>query len=235
MPIVGSRGQVLNCDDFEGGTINHFSAIGDGTEVLSYIDSTDTDTDRGINGILRMTTAGADNNSAGIATRLAFRPKDNYQVECEFRYRKSSSAGDLCFGFADVRGDQVSDIFDGTATVVTPAASDYALLGWANAFNRTEGLRPLWRGGLVNPPTDVAKLVKTKDYTNGIFYIVRVKMTQAGHVHFYVDDEEVQAVENAIDPEHYFCALAIVQASAGAAVSFDLDYAAYKYMRGWTD
>ena len=234
--IIGSRGEVVCIDDFTGGKTNHFELFGE-EPVQTYLDV--------VNGGTRLQTKdNTDNAAAGLQTKKVFQPSKNYAVDFEARLRIRNEHCDFFFGFAD-DGDQVSDLLTAaSATVLTPVASDYVGFYHEASIDDATGLLAVYRGGVVNAPTDVTKLKSTKAIRGslakiggadlGDYVILRARISQNGRLNLWADDQEIQTVEDGVNPETLVKAVVAVQSIDGNSEAWlDVEVAAYKCLRAW--
>ena len=234
---AGPQGVIYWCEEFFTTVHPYLTLVGTGTETQAVRSNNVTAGGGAENGVLRLGTAGSNGDSAGLVTPIAFQPSKCFYVDATARIRLPDNDDNVVFGFADVNGTSldVDDIMTSTATLITPVASDFAVIQYDEDY-ATKEFRYAYRGGRNNSPTDASEnLIGIAKKDNG-WQTLRVRIHANGQAEFWLTGDEKSryySVKDAIDPDVQFAAILVIQAESAAAATLDVDFFEFSTYRDW--
>lgn len=208
---------VVN-DDFLGGAVDTtndwvFAAVNSGAIARTAA----------AGGVARITTGGADDDDADLATPLNYLPSKGCSIEA--RVAANDVAGTAFnVGFSDATGeaaDLIAVTFSGTT--LTTTATDCAVF-----FHDADATTDLIRAVAVKNDVDGTVFAHSAAPVNGEYNVYRVDIDQSGNVTFTLNGVVLGTQAAGITTSAALCGYIAVINREGSANTLDVDY-----VRAW--
>lgn len=173
----------------------------------------------GAGGIARITTGGADDDDADLATPLNYLPSKGCSLEVRFATNDAAGTG-FNVGFSDATGeaaDLIAITYSGTT--LTSTASNFA-----GFFHDADATTDAIRAVAVKADTDGTVHDSGGVAVDATYNVYRVDINQNGDVSYWLDGNHIATDEAAITTSAPLCAYVALINREGAANTADIDY-----------
>jgi hypothetical protein len=216
--VVDVQAPVVVNEDFLGVTVDITN-----DHVFAAVNSGAIARAAGAAGIARLTTGGADDDDAELATPLNFLASKGCSVEVSAATNDIAGSG-FCIGFSDATGEAADTLaVTYSGTTLTSSATDCAVF-----FHDPDATTDVIRTVAVKNDVDGTVTSTGVAAVNGTFNRYRVDVKSNGDVSFYLNGNHVATHAAAITTTAPLCVYIGVINREGAANTFDVDY-----IRAW--
>jgi len=173
----------------------------------------------GAGGIARITTGGADDDDADLATPLNYLPSKGCSLEVRFATNDAAGTG-FNVGFSDATGeaaDLIAITYSGTT--LTSTASDFA-----GFFHDADATTDAIRAVAIKGNTDGTVHDTGSVAVDATYNVYRVDINQNGDVSYWLDGNHIATDEAAITTTAPLCAYVALINREGSANTADIDY-----------
>lgn len=188
-----------------------------------------------VNGAVRISGNNENGKGVAIGTEVIFSPSLMGTLVAECRVQRAAvTTGVVFFGFCDVNADDVAEPLTSTGTTLTLTASDMAGFLLDSQLTATTTWHMPYNGGSVTGPTASGDVVSTVVAVAGEYDVLRIEITTAGTVRWYINGVLEQTQVNAASTTVLQACYVGCWGTTTTAADADVDYLLVEAARDWT-